>query len=384
MISVAHVTPYFAPAFGFGGPARSLLAICQAQRAAGLDVEVFTTTANVGPDLPAAPDGVEYEGVRVRYFPTGAGRRVFAGRGLRAQLHARSVRPDIIHVHGLFNATSWTGSGLARRQGTPLVISPQGMLTPAALNHHGTRKRVAWHVFDARSVSAASILHAATAGEAAQLAQFKDPSRIAVLPHPVPARPLAPDSQQRVHALLGSAAPPYVLFLGRVHPIKRLDLLATAFGLVADQRPDARLVIAGADGDGYRRALEPLFARIRGRVTWVPPVDGDDKTALLAHAALLVQCSDSESFGMSIAEALSAGVPVVATRTCPWPQLEAEDCGAWVEQDPQSLADAIVGFLHCPERRRRSGHRGAELVRRELAPAAIGARWHQLYEKVLD
>ena len=68
-LRVLHVSAYFAPAFRYGGPPRSILGLCQALTRAGADVEVFTTTANGDERLPAAPDGTTYEGVRVRYFP---------------------------------------------------------------------------------------------------------------------------------------------------------------------------------------------------------------------------------------------------------------------------------------------------------------------------
>ena len=52
---VLHVTPYFAPAFRYGGPPRSILGLCRALGEAGVDVEVFTTTANGPEPLPAVP-----------------------------------------------------------------------------------------------------------------------------------------------------------------------------------------------------------------------------------------------------------------------------------------------------------------------------------------
>ena len=66
---VLHVTPYFAPAYRYGGPPRSILGLCRALGDAGVDVEVFTTTANGDEPLAPAPLGVVHEGVRARYFP---------------------------------------------------------------------------------------------------------------------------------------------------------------------------------------------------------------------------------------------------------------------------------------------------------------------------
>src|SRR5437868_10214686 len=83
---VLHVTPYFAPAFRYGGPPRSILGVCRALGDAGVDVEVFTTTANGDEPLAPAPEGLVYDGVRVRYFPLAWPRRYWRASGLRAAI----------------------------------------------------------------------------------------------------------------------------------------------------------------------------------------------------------------------------------------------------------------------------------------------------------
>ena len=83
---VLHVTPYFAPAFRYGGPPRSILGLCRALGDAGVDVEVFTTTANGDEPLAPAPEGIVHEGVRVRYFPLAWPKRYWRASGLGAAL----------------------------------------------------------------------------------------------------------------------------------------------------------------------------------------------------------------------------------------------------------------------------------------------------------
>ena len=76
---------------------------------------------------------------------------------------------------------------------------------------------------------------------------------------------------------------PYLLFLGRVHPIKRLDLLAHAIGRLRSRA--FRLVVAGPDEGGHRAQLEPLFAQSGVEVVWTGPVDGAANEALVAFIA---------------------------------------------------------------------------------------------------
>jgi glycosyltransferase involved in cell wall biosynthesis len=155
---------------------------------------------------------------------------------------------------------------------------------------------------------------------------------------------------------------PLVLFLGRIHPIKRLDLVAAAFGRVVERHAGAHLVIAGPDEEGHRAAVQPLFAPFGGSVTWTGRVDDTAKQALLHAAAVLVMCSNSESFGMSAAEAMAAGTPVVVTRTCPWPDVESHQTGYWVEQTADAIAAGVTAVLADESAAREMGQRGRTLI----------------------
>ncbi len=90
---------------------------------------------------------------------------------------------------------------------------------------------------------------------------------------------------------------------------------------------------------GHRAKVAPLFAGSGDAVIWTGELGGADKLRLLADANLLVACSSVESFGMSIVEAMAAALPVVVTQTCPWPQIERENCGRWVQHDADSIAN---------------------------------------------
>src|SRR5437660_1269512 len=305
---VLHVTPYFAPAFRYGGPPRSLLGLCRALGDAGVDVEVFTTTANGTEPLPAAPGGTAYDGVPVRYFPLAWPKRYWRGAGLRSALMKSAAQADLVHIHGVWNITGWSGAACARAAGVPYVISPRGMLQPAALQRHRTMKSLAYWSVERANLRSAALLHATSPLEANELTMYGPPVvQIAngVAPGDVSAAAL---ERLRAKARLqpGDAI---VTFLGRLHPIKRLDLLAEALAIVRQAHPNARLVIAGPDEGGHRARVEPLFAPVAAETRWLGEVDAETTWALLTSSRALVQCSDSESFGMSVAEALTAAVP---------------------------------------------------------------------------
>jgi glycosyltransferase involved in cell wall biosynthesis len=292
---------------------------------------------------------------------------------------------DIIHSHGLFNAPTWQAHRTARRRGRPLIVSVRGMLESGARRHHALRKRAAWTLFDRRVCAEAAILHTTSAQETASVSEAAPHARIAQIPNAVDVAPPAVTAadRRRIRSRLDQGGEsPFILFLGRLHPIKRLDLLAAAFAAVADRHPDVRLVIAG-DGDAAVRArADAALGASRARTTWLGAVGGRERDALLAEASALVLCSDSENFGMSVAEALAFGVVPVVTRTCPWDVLEQEGAGFWVPQTADAIADALLQLLTSPQSARAMGERGRQVAAR-FSPGAIGALWATEYRQLV-
>lgn len=381
---VVHVCAYYVPAFSYGGPVRSLHALCRAQRTSGIDVEVFTTTANGSSRVEAAPEGRLVDGVLVRYFDLSPPVRLLGSARLEAALPDALSRADVIHLHGLFNRTIWSAAACLRDRHRPYVLSPRGMLERAALAHHGWRKRVAWQLRDRAVVAGAAVLHASSEFEEATLTRLCPSASVVAVPNPVESDTAAtPADAAACRQALGIPADaPLVLALGRLHAIKRLDLVAEAFLRLWRRVPDAHLVVAGPDEQHLQPLLERLLEPAAGHVHFTGVVTSAGRQALLAAATVLVQCSDSESFGMSVAEALASGVPVVVTRTCPWRPIETWGCGFWVEQDAGAVGDALQAIVADRDLAARQGRAGRQLVAALMSPERVARRWARIYEDV--
>jgi len=382
-VRVLHVTPYFAPAFRYGGPPRSILGLCQALMEAGVEIEVFTTTANGPQPLAPAPEGTEYEGVRVRYFPLAWPRRYWRASGLAAAIERALPSADLVHVHGLWNMTGSAAVARARSAGRPYVVSPRGMLQPAAMRRHRVLKTAAYWASERAHLSGAAFLHATSHLEQQQIAKYG--RSVVTIANGVAPVAVSADVLEGVRERSRiDAGDEVVLCLGRLHPIKRLDLLAAAFDIVHRARPRARLVIAGPDEDGYRARVEPLFTPVAAATRWLGAVDRETVAALFAASRTLVQCSDSESFGMSVAEALAAGLPVVVTNETPWPQVAALELGYSVAQEPAAIARGILEILERPADGCAMGARGRAWARETFGWDAIGRSMRDAYQGVLD
>lgn len=384
---VLHVTPYFAPAFVYGGPPRSILGLCRSLQAAGVDVEVVTTVANGASDLPASPPtGSWFDGIPVYYAARAFPRRFF-GAEIRPAIERALARADVCHIHGLWNMPAWQASRMARQAGVPVVISPRGMLQPAALAHRALRKRIAFPLLDRRHLETAACLHATTEDEAATLRHFFPTSRVVVMPNGVDGAPRGdvgstPRSiRERFNIPRDTSV---VLFLGRLHPIKRIDLLAGAVKTLRLGGRSVTLVLAGPNEADHLSRLSPIVQPLAESVRYVGEVDEPSKWDLLRESAALVLCSDSENFGVSVAEALAAARPVVVTKTCPWRDVETHGCGFWVDQTSEAIATAIEALLSNPEEAAAMGRRGACLAARRYSWPAIGRAMADCYQSILD
>jgi len=376
------VSPYFAPALPYGGPPASVLGLCQGLQRAGVDVEVVTTTANGVTSLPPSPpEGDVYDGVPVHYAQRAFPRRFFGAR-VRAPLTRALARADVCHIHGVWNVPEWWASHLARAAGVPYVVSPRGMLQPEAMKRGHVRKAAAWALLDARNVKGAALLHATSEQEAVALRALDLGVPIAVVPNGVDLAG-AGSAARGSRARLGIPADAFlVLFLGRMHRIKRLDLLADAFAAARSTHPSMHLVLAGPDEDGL---IPDLLRRLSGAGGYVHApgaIHGADKWALLKDADVMVQCSDSESFGLSVVESLAAGVPAIVTRTCPWSEIETYGCGFWVEQTAPAIAAAIATLAGDPARRTAMGERASVFARDRYSWDAIAPQMARLYAEL--
>jgi glycosyltransferase involved in cell wall biosynthesis len=381
-IRALHVSPYFAPAFRYGGPPRSILGLCRALSSADVQVEVFTTTANGDHPLAPVPDGLRYEGVRVRRFALARPSFGWRASGLAAALTTAARGADLVHIHGLWNFTAWAGIRAARLAGIPYVISPRGMLQPEAMAHHRALKAVAYRLVEKTHLQNAALLHATSDAEARVLDAYG--RNVASIPNGVEVTTASADDISRLRARLQiPSGADVVAFLGRIHPIKRLDLLADAFSRVRRAGRAATLVVAGPDDNGHRGRVEPLLRDFASDVRWAGALDRVDKWALLQTSRALVQCSDSESFGLSAAEAIASGVPVVVTDHGAWNHVQSIGAGYVTTHDARGIADALERLLTDPASARAMGERGRAWAARFLGWDAAARAIRAGYESAI-
>ena len=149
-----------------------------------------------------------------------------------------------------------------------------------------------------------------------------------------------------------AGAESYLLYVGRVTPIKALDRLV--MGLSQSRlfkESGYSLRIAGPNQNNYQEELERLIKEngLEGKVEFVGNVFGEAKFQLYANARFSCLLSHSENFGNVVIEALSQGTPVIASKGTPWQSLNEEKAGYWIDNSPESIAACIDQALGLSE-----------------------------------
>ena len=135
--------------------------------------------------------------------------------------------------------------------------------------------------------------------------------------------------------------------MGRLHKIKRFDVLIDAFLKFLKKNKDAKLLIAGGD-DGDKEYLEQKISNLRiyNSVFLIGEIGFLDKKLLLNNCDYFTLASEFESFGIVVAEALACGKPIVLSNKTPWKDLEINNCGILADNDKESFFNAFVKIVH--------------------------------------
>jgi glycosyltransferase involved in cell wall biosynthesis len=195
---------------------------------------------------------------------------------------------------------------------------------------------------------------------------------------------LAEQFYQKYPELLGRNL---VVFLGRLHPKKGLDLLIPAFAEVLRSDPNAQLVMIGQGEKTYVQSIHDMAGRLglSQRVLFMGHVPVDVKWQALAAGAVFALPSYQENFAMSVAEAMSSGLPVVLSRQVNiWKEVTESGAGLACDLTAASIADTILKYLKDPALRAAAAARGQRLVSDKFNWDRSTEALEKVYKQVLE
>lgn len=290
----------------------------------------------------------------------------------------RDNKINLIHIHGLWRASSLLAVKAAHRFNIPTVLSVHGQTAPWALNAQGflkaAKKKIYWLLLARKWLSSVSCLHAITPLEQTHMAHFFNRDVNAVVPNAL----------HEISMESGSITPKkYFVFLGRIHPVKGVDNLIHAF-MAANISTEWELFIVGPEENSEYAAKLKIIAKDCGQIRFIGAVYGERKYQLLENAWALVAPSYTEVIGMVNLEAGALSTPSLTTPETGLLDWESGG-GILVSNEPAKLQEAIerAAAWTLAERQER-GARSKLLVGQCYQLNVVGHQWVSLYEKVVS
>lgn len=378
----------------YGGPSQMVRGLAQALAAAGAEVTVLTTDANGDVDqspleVPINRPVAEH-GYTTWYFRCSPFRRYKFSPGLLAWLWQRAPQYDIAHIHALFSPVSTAAASFARWRHLPYLLRPLGTLDPADLMKKRYLKQIYARGLERPNLAGAAGLHFTSSREAEVSERFGTQPPGFVIPLGVmPPEPLSEaEAWRRAQAMGIPDYCPRILFLSRLAPKKGIERLVTALQMLQRDGLEFHFILAGGNPQDAtyeqevcdRITQSPLVSRttITGFVT------GADRAALLQTADMFVLPSDYENFGLAVAEAMLAGLPVVISKgVYIWPDVEASQAGWVTEISVEALAQNLRVALSSAGERRQRGRNAHDYAQRHYRWDAIAAQTLQIYQQLI-
>ena len=350
-----------------GGPARSIQGLVAALEKAGVETHLLSLKPLDEPWV----DGIKH------YRTAGK----FGFKGVRAEVERviDEVRPDIIHIQNIWMLNLHMAVVAARKRHVPYVLSMRGAISKWALSQSRWKKRIALLTYQGYDFRYAAALHATSDFEATRIKEIGyGGKQIIVCPNGVNLPERLPEWDRP------SSRKRKMLFLSRIHKVKGLINLVQAW---AKLKPvDWILEIVGNDEDNYWPIVESEIKRldIGHLVIRTGFLPDEKKWTKYREADCFVLPSYSENFGIVIAEALYAGLPVITTKGTPWVEINECNCGYWIDTGVNSLVDAFSSMFSLSDAERFSmGARGRNLIEKRYSWSGIANQMKSNYEGLL-
>ena len=312
-------------------------------------------------------------------------RRWFGNTHEKQRFYTSLAQCSGLHIHGLWQEHSAASAAYCAATRKPYVVSAHGFLERWALRNRGWKKALYGKLVEYPNLARAGCLIALTEVELGDYRRIGLRNPVAVIPNGV-------DQPEFVSPRLFTTAFPetegkfLVLFLGRIHYKKGLDILARSWADVAASYPDAHLVMAGPDIQGNRALMERQIQELglQRRVTFTGMLDGDLKWSAVFAASVFVLPSYSEGLSGAVLQALSAGLPVIISHQCNMPCVADHGAGWVIEPEFPRLSAALREALSAtPGQLRQIGAKGHQLTTERYSWETVARQAAEVYDWLL-
>ena len=258
-------------------------------------------------------------------------------------------KSDIIHIHGLYRFPVIISAVLARFLGKPFIIRTHGSLDPY-LKHRSKfgligiiLKNISELIVERANLNSASYLHFTSEEEYRLSRNYHSNKRIIIVSNGVeyPKKNIKPYDFNLKFGLTEKNKK--LLFLGRIHQKKGLDILLSGFEKAFKKDNNLVLIIAGPDNENILEKLLYQYKRKNLPIFSLGQVNHKQIGDYFSAADLFVLTSYTENFGIAVVESISYGLPVLISKYINiYREIKNLKCGLTCDLDADSIATAML------------------------------------------
>ena len=267
----------------------------------------------------------------------------------RHRLDSETNASDIIQQHGLYTHLNWCVGEVSAARHKPLVYHPQGTLSPWYLRRRRLLKKAVHVVFEDRNFRRVPLWRATTEQEVSEIRSFVPQAKIVVVPNGIHPEdfPDRPDLNDKTFFKDLDSTRRWLLFLGRLSPVKGIDLLIAAWAGLSQYHGDWQLVIVGPDTEGYRHKVSQQASAFSSKAMprFTRRLLGEEKLRMLNASDLFILPSRAEGFSVAVLEAMATRKPVILSDACNFREVQSEGAGWICRGEVDSVRSALLQAL---------------------------------------
>lgn len=386
-MKILQVTNFFKPSWEAGGPARVCYDISTELVDMGHDITIYTTDGFKSKLNVKTNEPVDVDGIKTYYF-----------RNLSRYLARNLVLPipyylpiiarkelnefDVIHIHEYRTVSAIIIRYFATKYNISYVLQAHG--TSPKIVKRFKLKLIFDKLFGYKILKDASKLFALNETEVSQYIDLgADANQIVIIPNGIDSSKFDKLPEKGYFKKKYSIDSEYIiLYVGRLHKSKGIDLLLESFAMMANKDDSIKLVLVGPD-DGYQVEFEQMAKdlRISEKVIFTGFVEYEDKIAAYVDSDIFVTPWFS-GFPVTFLEACACGLPIITTKKGDKLDWIHDKIGYVVEYNKEQLQDALFEILRDDRLRQKFGEEGKRLVRDDFEWGKIMKQIERIYENV--
>jgi len=294
---------------------------------------------------------------------------------------------DIIHVYSWYHHIGIEFFKVAKKYNIPLVFTAMATLQSDAQSFYKTQKSIINLFFTKKIIDYASVLHSVGRSEIESYIQYGGKKeKIIQIENGVDLKDFELTNPSDILKKINILNKPYILFLGRIHPKKGLELLLTSFNELSHTNDKIYLVIAGYGKSDYVQKVKKIVQDLdlSNKVKFTGLVSHDEKLTLLKSAKLFSLISKSDIHPVAVQEALTMGIPVVISQESDYPEVEEYNAGILVNLDFKEIARVFKELLSDEDKLKIFSNNAKKLIKENFLVEDQIKKFEIIYNEILS